>query len=243
MTACGRETLIAVFLSVIVAHAENSVKGQVLGGGVPIANSTVTLWEASADAPRQLAHSKTDSDGRFQISVRSRKSDTSLYLLATGGIPQGKTADNPHVVLLAVIGSKPPAQVVVDEMTTIASVITHTQFIDDTAIKGSPLALRIAAANVPNFVDLKTGDYGTTILDPLNSSQTPTMANFATLANILAACVTQIKDDACGSLYYVATSPTGGYPKDTLDAIEAIVRNPSYKADKVFGAFNYGLAI
>ena len=31
----------------------------------------------------------------------------------------------------------------------------------------------------------------TTIQDPLNSSQTPTMANFATLADALAGCVSE----------------------------------------------------
>ena len=221
------------------AISQQNIKGQVLGGGAPIATSTVTLWEASAGAPRQLAEAKTNADGQFEVGGRASSNDTSLYLLATGGVPRGKDSDNKSVVLAAVLGNKPPANVVIDEMTTIASVITHAQFIDGTAIKGSALALRIAAENVPNFVDLKTGDYGATILDPLNSSQTPTMANFSTLANILAACVTQIKSDACGSLFSVATSPTGTYPKDTLDAIESIVRYPWYQPDKVFGAFNY----
>ena len=101
------------------------------------------------------------------------------------------------------------------------------------------MQLRIAAGNVPNFVDLETGDYGATILDALNSAQTPTMANFATLSNILAACVTRLRSDACSSLFYVATSPTGAYPKDTLAAAESIVRYPSHQADKVFELLNY----
>ena len=137
------------------------------------------------------------------------------------------------------MGSNPPARVVINEFTTLASVITHTQFIDGTTIKGSPLQLRIASGNVPNFVDLETGDYGATMLDALNSSQTPTMANFATLSSILAACVTQLRPDACSSLFYVATSPTGVYPKDTLAATESIVRDPSHRADKVFELLNY----
>ena len=41
------------------------IKGQVLGGGAPIAQSTVTLWSASADAPKQLAQTKTSDDGRL----------------------------------------------------------------------------------------------------------------------------------------------------------------------------------
>ena len=90
-------------------------------------------------------------------------------------------------------GSTPPANLVINEMTTIASVWTHNQFIGGTAIKGSPLALRIAAGNVPNFVDLTTGSYGVTIADGVNSTQTPTLANFATLANVLSGCATLVR--------------------------------------------------
>jgi hypothetical protein len=88
------------------------------------------------------------------------------------------------------------------------------------------LGLRIAAGNVPNFVDLQTGAWGGTIQDPLNGGQTPTMSNFATLADVLAGCVTLIRSDACSSLYYAATSPRGEYPRDTLAAAENIARYP-----------------
>jgi hypothetical protein len=215
------------------------ITGQVMGGGAPIAQSTVTLWAASSDAPKQLAQTKTDNEGRFEVRSPTAQADASLYLVATGGEPGGKGGDNPAIALLAVVGGKPPARVVINEFTTLASVVTHTQFIDGTAIQGSPLQLRIAAGNVPNFVDLETGGYGTTILDALNSAQTPTMANFATLSSILAACITRLRPDACSSLFYVATSPTGAYPKDTLAATESIVRYPSHQADKVFELLNY----
>ncbi len=217
------------------------IKGQVMGGGSPIAQSTVTLWAASSGAPKQLAQTKTDDEGRFEASTAGAPADSSLYLTAAGGIPaKNKTGgDNPAIALLAVVGSRPPANVVIDEMTTLASVVTHTQLIDGATIQGSPLQLRIAAGNVPNFVDLETGGYGPTILGALNSAQTPTMANFATLSSILAACVTRLRSDACSSLFYVATSPTGTYPKDTLAATESIVRYPSHQADKVFDLLNY----
>jgi len=61
----------------------------------------------------------------------------------------------------------------------VASVWTHAQFLNGVAIKGHALSLKIAAGNVPNFVDLQTGGWGTTIQAPLNSGQTPTMANVA----------------------------------------------------------------
>jgi hypothetical protein len=60
---------------------------------------------------------------------------------------------------MAVLGNKPPTTVVINEMTTVATVWTHAQFFDGTVIKGPALSLRIAAGNVPNFVDLTTGGW------------------------------------------------------------------------------------
>ncbi len=222
------------------ASAADNIKGQVTGGGAPIAQSTVTLWAASAGTPKQVAQTKTDADGNFSVDGTGAQ-DANLYFVATGGIPTANKAsgNNSAIALLSVVGSKPPSRIVINEFTTIASVVTHAQFIDNTTIKGSPLQLRIAANNVPNFVDLETGNWGTVILDGLNSAQTPTMANFGTMANILAGCVTQVRSDACSSLFYVATSPTGVYPKDTLAATETIVVYPSHQADKLFGLLNY----
>ena len=92
------------------------------------------------------------------------------------------------MALMTVLGSEPPSSVVINELTTIASVWTHAQFVDGTAIRGHALGLRIAAGNVPNLVDLATGGLGPVIQDPLNSSQTTTLATFNTLANLLAGC-------------------------------------------------------
>jgi hypothetical protein len=176
------------------------IEGLVQGGGGALANSTVTLWAASAGRPRQLAQARTNSDGQFELgSQETLGADTILYLVAKGGIPAVNKGggDNPAIALLSVLGNAPPSKVVVNEMTTVASVWTHAQFLDGTAIKGNALGLKIAAGNVPNFVDLQTGGWGGAIQDPLNSSQTPTMANFATLADMLSACVTRTTADAC----------------------------------------------
>jgi hypothetical protein len=54
-------------------------------------------------------------------------------------------------------------------------------------------------------VDLATGGYGGTIQDALNGEETPTMANFATLANVLAGAVTQITPDATSRFLAAAT--------------------------------------
>src|SRR5215469_18778967 len=115
------------------AFADQTIKGQVLGGGSPISNSTVTLYAASAGAPKQLAQTKTDSAGRFQVRSTGAPAEASLYLVALGGEPKARGGgDNPAIALLTVVGSKPPATVVINEMTTVASVWTHAQFLDDT---------------------------------------------------------------------------------------------------------------
>ena len=74
---------------------------------------------------------------------------------------------------------------------------TNAQSLNGTVLKGNPLSLRIAADNVPSFVDVQRGGWGTTIQDSLNGGQTTTMANLATMADVLSACATQIAQDVC----------------------------------------------
>jgi hypothetical protein len=229
--------------SMAPALAAGALSGQVLGAGEPISGSTVTLWAASSGAPKQLAQAKTGVDGSFVLGTpATRGGDLFLYVVAKGGKPAASKVpgDNPAIALVSVLGRTVPDRVTINEMTTVASVWTHNQFIDGTAIKGQPLQLKIAAGNVPSFVDLATGGWGTTIQDPLNGGQTPTMANFATLADVLAGCVTRVRPDACSNLYAAAKGPAGSAPTDTLTAAEAIARYPWYQPGRVFallGAF------
>jgi hypothetical protein len=116
-------------------------------------------------------------------------------------------------------------------MTTVASVLTHAQFVDGDAIKGNALGLQIAAGNVPNFVSLESGGWGEAILGPLNSGQTPTIANFATLADALSGCAV---NDACAKLFAAATPPKGNVPTDTLSAAQSIARYPWYQPERLF---------
>lgn len=210
------------------------IEGQVLGGGAPIARSTVTLWSAGSAAPTRLGQVQSGDDGRFTVSFQSPP-EAILYLVAAGGEPvTRKGGNNPAIALMAVLGSDPPSHVTINEFTTIASVWTHNQFIDGTAIKGNALGLRIAAGNVPNFVNLGTGGWGSAIQGSLNSSQTQTMANFATLADALSGCVTRVILDACENLFLAATPPAGGAPTNTLAAAEAVAKYPWYQPARIF---------
>jgi hypothetical protein len=105
------------------AEAAIRIEGQVHAGGGPLANSTVTLWAASAGEPKHLAQARSGSDGRFELASQDTPgADVVLYLVAKGGeatVNKG-SGDNPAVVLLAVVGNLPPSKVVVNEMTTLA---------------------------------------------------------------------------------------------------------------------------
>ena len=219
------------------AAAAVHIEGQVQAGGGPLANSTVTLWEANTGDPKQLAQTQTGSDGRFELGTDETPSaDVSLYLVAKGGVATVNkgSSDNPAIALLTVLGNTPPTKVVINEMTTVASVWTNAQFLDGTALKGYALGLRIAAGNVPNFVALATGGYGVMIQDGFNSTETPTMANFATLSSVLAGCTTRVKADACDSLFAAATGRDGKAPTDTLAAALSIAHNAGFKPERVF---------
>ncbi|HEX7977038.1 MAG TPA: hypothetical protein VF461_00440, partial [Gemmatimonadaceae bacterium] len=137
----------------------------------------------------------------------------------------------------AVLPVDRPTNVVVNEFSTVASVWTSLQFLTGDGMNGHDIGPRIAAANVANFVDLSTGGWGAAIQDPLNSGQTSTMANFATLANVLSACVTRVTSDACGKLFTAATGPDGKVPDNTLRAMESIAHYPWYQPDRLFAAF------
>src|SRR5271165_2354755 len=224
------------------ADAAVRVDGQVQAGGGAVAGSTVTLWSGSAGEPKQLAQAKTADDGSFALSADATPGPgVSLYLVAKGGVASVNkgAGDNPALAFLAVLGATPPAHVTINEMTTVASVWTNAQFLDRAAIKGPALSLSIAAGNVPNFVDLRTGGWGGPIQDPLNSGQTPTMANFATLADALAGCATQVTPNACEMLFQAAKSPKGDAPSDTLTAAETIVRAPWYLPGRVFALLDF----
>ena len=212
----------------------------VLSAGAPVAKSTVTLWEASAAAPKQLAQAKASDDGRFEVRTKGAKGDAILYLVASGGAPKASKAggDNPALVLLAVLESNPLASVTINELTTVASAFTAARFINGESISGNPLGLRIAAGNVPNLVDPATGGWGKVILDPLNSTQTTTLANLNTLGSLITAFSTVANDDWRARFLKAATPTGGATPKNTLEAMAGIARAPWANAEALYALFD-----
>jgi hypothetical protein len=194
------------------------------------------LWEASANAPKKLAETKTNDDGKFETRG-SAHADSILYLVATGGAVKGK-GDNPALALLVVLGNKPPEKVVVNELTTVASTFTAVRFINGDGISGNPLGLRIAAGNVPNLVDLSTGGWGKVLLDPLNSSMTTTLANLDTLGSLISAFAIVANDDWRARFLKASTPAGGATPKNTLEAMAGIAREPWAAPKELYGLFD-----
>ena len=238
---CQIASVIALFLAAgirpVSAETPIAEHGIVTGAGQPITGAAVTLWAATGEgAPRKVAQSVTGPDGDFTLRGRRVAGTQVLYVVALGGHARrdGNSSSNPAIGLMSVLGANPPARLVVNELTTVASVWTGAQFLNGTSLRGNPLGLRIAAGNVPNFVDLQTGGYGGPVQDPLNGPQTTTMANFATLASLLSGCVVRIRNDACESLFAASTGPTGSAPANTLDAAESIARWNWYEPQRLF---------
>jgi len=219
-----------------VVFAADHVSGQVTIGGAPIDKATVTLWEANAGAAKKVSEAKTKDDGKFEVHG-SAHADSILYLVSTGGALKGKS-DNPTLVLLLVLGTRPPEKVVVNELTTVASAFTAARFINGDGISGNPLGLRIAAGNVPNFVDPSTGAWGKVILDPLNSSMTTTMATLDTLGSLITAYATVANDDWRTRFLKAATPTEGTTPKNTLEAMAGIARESWAAPKELYGLFD-----
>ena len=93
-------------------------------------------------------------------------------------------------------------------------------------ISGNTLGLKIAAGNVPNLVDPATGRWGKVLLDPLNSSMTTTLATLDTLGSLITALPTVANDDWRARFYKAATPTGGATPKNTLEAMAGIAREP-----------------
>jgi len=214
--------------------AEGRIEGRVEGSGQAIAGADVILWLTGPNAAQKLAETTSKDDGGFDLTFTGETKGSVLYLIASGGKAKAGTSkgNNRAIALMATLGTAPPQRVTINELTTVASAWTGAQFLNGTSLTGNALALRIAAGNVPNLVDLQTGGLGPVIQDPLNSSQTPTLAKFNTLGILLSACIKTTDD--CDKLFETATPPGGKAPTDTLSAAQNIARYPWHQSAKLF---------
>ena len=227
-----------------------ALQGQVRGGQQPVSGASIHLYAAGsvgvgAGAIDLLAPNivSTDSSGNFGITgdYVCPSGTTQVYLVARGGNPgltSGQT--NSALVMMAALGNcgglTSSTNIVVNEVTTVASAWALAQFMSPGAIIGSSstntTGLNNAFGAANNLVDTSRG------LAP--GSAQPTGAamettKLYTLADVLAPCVNSNGGAACNPLFSAATT-SQGTPTNTLDAALNIVRHPGDNVSAVFNA-------
>lgn len=211
------------------------LSGRVQSGGdnkaKPLAKVSVTLYEATAQAPLPVGTVTTREDGRFDLEMKSEQSDRILYAVATV---------SPEVELVTIIGSadeygpNDTVYLTINELTTVAAAFSMAQFIQNGVIGGDAFGLQIASLMNDNLVDRAHGVPSEVLLEPPNADETNTLRSTRSLANLIAACINDVPD-AVTELFKFTTPPHGGAaPTNTFEAMFNIARYPAHKVSGLY---------
>ncbi len=186
----------------------------------PVSKAKITLWQTNGiSAPSQLSTSSSNAKGQFTFSLpASQETGAVYYVTSAGGAVNGAVSKN--LALMSIIGHKLLARVVINELTTIGSVWPNAQLLNDTQLKGSAVGLTVGAAQVPNLVDVSTGNYGSVLLNGANLSKSTTMARMNTLASLIALCGNPNQTPVCIKFLELSVA------NNTLEALQNVARTP-----------------
>ena len=205
------------------------IQGQILVQNQGLAKAKLTLWQAGASGKaKKLQATRANSKGKFKFSNIS-KGPKVLYITSRGGNVNGKNLKS--LTMLAVLGKTPANTIAINELTTIGSIWPNAQLLTGNKLGGSALALQAGSSNVKNLVDIKTGNYGKTLLDAGNLTSSNTMVRMNTLASLMDLCADPSKKGACKKLLNI----TG--KNDTVSALTAIARQPWRQAGKLYSLY------
>jgi hypothetical protein len=154
-----------------VSAQASGLHGRVLSGATPLQGFDVTLYATTpGGGPDALATATSTADGSFDISYDVPANPGAvLYVLAENTATPPDPGD---ITLAAVLGRAPiPADVVVNERTTVASAYAMTQFTENGAIAGQARGLQNAANMVRNLVDLSSGDISPVLASSPNGGE------------------------------------------------------------------------
>jgi hypothetical protein len=210
----------------LTVNAVTAKSGTVLGGLVAVCGSAIQLYavgttgDGSASTPLLTGPPvTTDGSGNFALPSFTCPTPGSLvYITATGGnAGLAPGTDNTAITLMSALGAcstvTSAKQIVINELTTVASIFAlETYMTSPTAIGSSSANAADLAkdfASVNELVDTTAGTTPGPAL-PANDSVTVTFLN--TLGDILAACVQTAGGVAgdgspCGNLFTAATPP------------------------------------
>src|SRR5271157_3776460 len=219
-----------------VAAAGTAITGSVLSGSAPIAGSSVTLYQAAGSpggTAISLGSATTNSAGAFSIGLGTTPPPNAiLYLVASGGNAGGGT--NTALQLMSIIGavSGAPANVVINELTTVAAAYAASNFItNETNIADNAFnSLASTTTGIGNLVNIQTGALGGGISGFRNDP-----SRLDTLANTLANCARTIATSPqCRNLFAYTNA------SDTLGAMIGINKNPASNVSLIFGLGSSG---
>jgi hypothetical protein len=240
-----------------------SAHGRVMGGQQGISAASIYLYAAGASGYGSAAASlltssagnqdgsgnwyvKTNASGDFAItgdwSCPSSPSPSYLYVLAIGGDPGGSAA-NPNLAMLAALGPcsgvNSSTYVMVNEVTTVASIWALSPFMTGTTNIGSSaanqLGLADAFAAVNSVANIATG---TASGPSLPTGATLPISKINTLADILSGCVNTTGGTAgdsspCGKLF-TATTVNSVAPTNTAAAALNMAQHPAASVSALF---------
>ena len=242
-----------------------SLRGTVLGGQQPVTGAKVYLYAAGStgygSAATSLLNTSTsgvDTDGNGKGYVTTEASGSfdipdgwscpdgsdQVYMLALEGNPGlANGTNNLALALMAPLGTcsslvSTYPNIVIDEVTTVASVWALRPFITDATHIGASATnaagLSNAFAQVPNIVNIATGL--ALAKTPAGNGAVP-QSKIDTLADILAPCVnsTTAASSACSSLFSAATPSGKMQAADTIAAALYIAQNPGHVVSTLFG--------
>jgi hypothetical protein len=218
--------------------------------GTPLVTVTVTTSDGTG-LPNSNANignaNNTLAAGSFTLNFTNAYTcptpTTLVYLTATGGNP-GLTAgtNNSAISLLTALGQcgslSTSTFVVLNEVTTVASVFTLQEFIGSGGSIGSPSdsasiqAIGNAFTTVGTLVDTATG----TALTTDSGGNTVPQTLIDTFADILTACVNSSgpTSSACVTLFSDATPSGGSAPTNVLGATLDVALNPGADVPALF---------
>jgi hypothetical protein len=197
------------------------LKGSVRSGNAGLGGYTVSLYASfvdRADGWQFLGSGVSDANGEFQINYAPTSERSVLFV----------QADRGPVTLASAIGygEDPPATVVVNERTTVATGNAFAQFVNGRRVVGNAVGMLNAVRMAGNLAHPGTGDAGIVVSRTPNGGENSTFATFNSLANAVAACVA--KDLACVDLFNAGRPPGGAAAGNVLQAVANIVKYPSY---------------
>jgi hypothetical protein len=217
-----------------------SFGGKVLAGLQPVSGATVQLYAAgssgygSAGTALLTSTVTTNSAGSFTVPAgySCASTSTQVYLVGKGGNPGlSGSVNNSSLAMMAALGScggiASGTSVVVNEVTTVASVAALSAFYSAEANVGTSATNAVGLANAfgtaSQLANMTTGTSPGASL-PVGLSIPSEKIN--TLANILNSCTGSSGGSGCTALLTLAT-PAGAEPApNTLEAVFDILRDP-----------------